>query len=322
LCAPKDFASVNTGDPVIEPFDAVIMIERVTEVEPGAVHITQPITAGKNVRPVGEDFQHGEIIVPAHYRMTPEAIAALLSGGVSPVWVKRIPRAIYFPTGSELAPPESVLQPGQIAESNSSIVAGYLPQWGCHVDISSCVSDDRAILTTLLQDAGKRFDLVLIGGGTSMGRDDLTPIVVADIGRVIVHGVAYHPGHPLMVGQIKQTPVIGLPGYPVAAWIGLRLFVKPLLERYYGLSPEPPSLIEGRLAEPIKSIRGTTEFIRVRLEPDGDGWRVFKLPGGASRFSSLVRAHGLLEIPADVESMPAGMPVTILLLRSPLKMNG
>ncbi|MCS6805104.1 MAG: molybdopterin-binding protein [Acidobacteriota bacterium] len=317
LRAPKDFAWVNTGDPISEPFDAVIMVEQVTELEAGVVQISQPAVAGKNVRAVGEDFQDEETIVPAHYRITPEAIAALLSGAVYSVWVKRRPRALYIPTGSELAPPEEELQPGQIAETNSSIVTGYLTCWGAEVDVGARVSNDQAELKSALLEAVARFDLVLVGGGTSMGRDDLTPTVVADVGRVIVHGVAYHPGHPLLLGCIGHKPVIGLPGYPVAVWISLRLFLKPMLERYWGLPSEPAVYVEGRLAEPIKSAGGAVQFIRVRLEPDGDGWRVFKLPGGASRLSSVLRAHGLLEIPADVESLPAGASVQVLLLRPP-----
>lgn len=317
LRAPQDFAWVNTGDPISEPFDAVMMIEQVTEVEADVVQISQPVTPGKHVRSVGEDFHNEEIIAPAHYRITPEAIAALLNGAVYSVWVKRRPRAIYIPTGSELAPPEQTLQPGQIAETNSSIVAGYLTCWGCQVDVGSCLPNDQDRLKAILEEASAQFDLVLVGGGTSMGRDDLTPMLVADVGRVIVHGVAYHPGHPLLLGCVHNTPVIGLPGYPVAVWISLRLFLKPMLERYWGLPLEPAVYVEGRLAEPIKSVGGAVEFVRVRLEPDGDGWRVFKLPGGASRLSSLLRAHGLLEIPADVESLPAGTPVQVLLLRPP-----
>ncbi|MBI3951625.1 MAG: molybdopterin molybdenumtransferase MoeA [Acidobacteria bacterium] len=317
LREPDDFIYVDTGDFVPEPFDAVIMIERVRELESGRVQVTQPIASGKNVRPVGEDFQQGEVIIPADFRITPEAVGALLNGGASTMWIKREPRVIYFPTGSELVMAESELPPGKIPETNSQIVKGYLQQWGGRIEIGPLVPDDSMALQEAFKSALERFDMLLVGGGTSMGRGDLTAAVVSQLGRVIVHGVAYHPGHPVVLGLIEQKPVIGLPGYPVAAWFGLQLFVKPLLERYYRLSPAPASFIEGRLAEPIKSVRGAIEFIRVRLEPGADGWRVFRLPGGASRLSSLIRAHGILEIPEDVESLPAETPVRIRLLRMP-----
>ncbi|RMG51754.1 MAG: molybdopterin molybdenumtransferase MoeA [Acidobacteria bacterium] len=316
LQEPQDFVYVDTGDVVPAPFDAVIKIEDVRQLEPGLIEVERPIASGKNLRTIGEDVQKGEIVVPETFKVTPEAVAALLNAGAFDVWVKRQLRAMYFPTGSELVSPMIDLRPGQLPESNSQIVSGYLRQWGCVVDIGPIIPDDRAALRSALGEAAAECDLVLVGGGTSMGREDLTGTVISELGRVLVHGVAYHPGHPVVLGLVGEKPAIGLPGYPVASWVALHLFVRPLIERYYGLAFDRPPIVEGRLAETIRSAPGAVEFVRVRLEPEADGWRVIKLRGGASRLSSLIRADGILEVPADVRELPAGTRVRVRLLKT------
>jgi len=154
------------------------------------------------------------------------------------------------------------------------------------------------------------FDLIVIGAGTSKGREDFTAKVVDELGEVLVHGVAIAPGKPVVLGLIGDKPVIGLPGYPVAAWVCIQQLIKPLLERYFGCRfPEPPK-VKAKLARKVRSSLGVREFVRVKLEGD----QAWPLPGGSSRLSSLLRADGIVEVPEEVDGLERGAEVEAQLL--------
>lgn len=313
----RDFIYVDTGDPVPEPFDAVIMIEQVTGQDEGSVEIARAIDANANVRAVGEDFPLGAVIAASGRWMTPEAITACLNAGVLRLPVRKKLRALYIPTGSEIVPPEKEPAVGEYPESNSQLFKGYLTSWGADAEICLIIKDIPGLIRREVQRGLSAFELVAIAGGTSKGRDDCTAEIVGELGQVLVHGVAYHPGHPILLGLADGKPVIGLPGYPVAAWLGLMQFIKPLIERYLGLVVSRAPTICGRLAEEVRALAGKRLFVRVRLEKTPEGCLVHPLQGGASRLSSLLQADGLLIIDEASESLAAGSPVTVELFSNP-----
>jgi molybdenum cofactor synthesis domain-containing protein len=310
----RDFEYVDTGDPIPEPFDSVVKIEEVRELGEDTVEIERAPSPGMHVRAVGEDFARGALVVPAGACLTPEAIAALLATGNLTVWVKSQPKIVFIPTGSELVSPEREPAVGEIVETNSQLVKGLVSRWGGAVTVTESVPNELAILRSAVREALARFDIVLVGAGTSKGRSDWVAQVVRELGEVVVHGVAYHPGHPVLLGVCEQKPVVGLPGYPVATWLALQLFVRPVLERYYYGQERPRLSVWARLAQPIKSGRGFREFVRARLErlPDGS-WLVHPKQGGASKLSTLVHIDGWIEVPEDVASLPAGTLVEVKL---------
>jgi putative molybdopterin biosynthesis protein len=311
-----DCVFVDTGDPIPTGFDAVIKIEDVHKIDANTVMITKPVTAGKHIRAVGEDFARAAQVVPRDFELTPEAIAALLATGNLTVWVKRQPRAIFIPTGSELIAAEGKPSLGQIVETNSSLVQGYVERWGARVTVSPIVPNDSERLRNAVRRSLAEHDLIFIGAGTSKGRGDCVPEVVGELGEVLVHGVAYHPGHPVLLGVIEKKPVMGLPGYPVATWLALHLFVKPLLERYYFGRAREPFTVCARLTKPIKSVRGYREFVRAKLERTADGsYLVHPLQGGASKLSTIVGADGWIEVPKERESLSEGSQVEVTLTR-------
>jgi molybdopterin biosynthesis enzyme len=315
----RDFVYVDTGDPVPEEFDAVVMIEHLQAIGADGVEIRKPARPGQHIRSVGEDFSAGDRILEAGAQITPEAVCALLSTGHSKIWVKQRPRCVFLPTGSELVAPEKVeakeLAPGQLLETNSVLFESYVRRWGGQAHLAPIIGDRALALSEAFESALDNFDLVAIGSGTSRGRDDRTAALVREYGRVLVHGVAYHPGHPVLLGIARGKPVIGVPGYPVAAWVCLFQFVQPLLERYAGLAAEERPAVTGVLTREIKSVRGYREFVRVCLEKTAAGYRVHPLPGGASRISSILRADGWIEVPEDIECIQAGQSVRVQTLR-------
>jgi putative molybdopterin biosynthesis protein len=311
----QDFEHVDTGDPVPNTYDAVIKIEDVHELDADTLSITRPVTVGKHIRAVGEDFAQGAQVIPKDFLLTPESVAALLGTGNLTVWVKRRPQAIFIPTGSELILPEEEPARGQIVETNSHIVKGYVERWGASVAIHPIVPNDFVCVRRAVQEACAEHDLILVGAGTSKGRGDWVSEVVRELGEVLVHGVAYHPGHPVLLGVIESKPVIGLPGYPVATWLALHIFVRPLVERYYFGRARELLKIQAKLTKPIHSVRGSREFVRARLERAADGsYLVHPLQGGASKLSTLVGADGWIEVPEDVEHYEQGALVETTLV--------
>lgn len=311
-----DFEYVDTGDMIPKGFDAVIKIEDVQELDDEIVQITKPAIPGKHVRQVGEDFALNSQVVPADFQLVPEAISALLSTGNLKVWVKRRVRATFIPTGSELVPPGQELSAGKFAETNSQIVKGYVEQWGGTVTVHAIVLNEAEGIRRVLEESILKYELILIGAGTSKGRGDLVAEIVREFGEVLVHGVAYHPGHPVLLGVIKDKPVVGLPGYPVATWLALWLFVKPLLERYYYGCERELFTVRAKLAKPIKSVRGYREFVRAKLERAADGsYLVHPLQGGASKLSTLVGADAWIEVEEEGVEVRAGSLVEVTLVR-------
>lgn len=320
-----DFVEIDTGDPIPPEFDAVIMVEQLIRGEDkdeGTVEIHSSAFPGQNVRPVGEDFSAGQLVVPAHARLSPEAVAACLATGNVQIPVIKRPRALVIPTGSELVPPDPDrdLPPDRYPETNSALFEGYLARWGALPTVHALLGDDEALIREAVESGLKEegHDLVIVSAGTSKGREDVTASALARLGEVLVHGVAMHPGHPVVLGLVQGKPALGAPGYPVAAWITLDQFVRPLLERYYGCPLEAHQTVRGRLARKIYSHLGEVEFVRVRLErgegEGEEGYLVHPLPGGASVLSSLLGADGLLEVPAEAGGLPQGSEVEVRLI--------
>jgi len=313
-----DFEYVDTGQRIPEGFDAVIMIEHVNVIDEETVEIREGVFPSKHVREVGEDFSMGELVLPENFKITPEAIAALLNTGNLQIYVKRKIKCVYIPVGSELVPADRELSGDQVPESNSQIFKGYIQKWGGEGHIWPIVKNETVPMKEALAQAVKGFDLIATGAGTSKGREDLTAAVVAELGEVLVHGVAYHPGHPVLLGLVEKKPVIGLPGYAVACWLGLMQFIRPLFEKYFKVTLAREASVKGVLARNINSILNAREFVRVRLEKTEGGYLVHPLPAGASRLSSLLRADGIVEVPEEREGLQKGEEVIVKILKTHL----
>jgi molybdenum cofactor synthesis domain-containing protein len=285
------------------------MIEKIRQDGDAAI-ISKEAQIGQHIRTMGEDFSLGALLLETSSEIRAEAIAALLSAGNASVWVKRFLRCLFIPTGSELVPAELKLKQGQLPETNSILFQHYVTRWGGSTSVHAIVRDHKSDLQTVLRKAIQEYDFIAIGSGTSKGRDDWTASLMQELGQVLVHGVAYHPGHPVLLGIVDGKPVIGIPGYPVAAWACLVQFVKPLLEKYYHIR-RVQKTVQGILSQDIRSISGYREFVRVRLIMEGEELRVQPLPGGASRLSSLLHADGWIEIPEEAERLNKGETISV-----------
>lgn len=316
LALGKEAWVVDTGDPLPEGFNAVIMLEDVTFIDEDTVEIYAPAIPWQHVRLPGEDILAGEMLAPANHLLTAFDLAAFLSAGVTVVKVHRKPRVAILPTGSELVSPTSTPQPGQILETNSVMLASLIQQWGGEPQVLPITPDDYDLLKERLKLALSQADIVLINAGSSAGREDYTARLVAELGRIFTHGVATKPGKPVILGLVEGKPVLGVPGYPVSAALCAELFLRPLVYIKQGLKPPEHPKARAILGRKIPSSLGREEFVRVRLAQVGERLVATPLGRGAGNIASLARADGILRIPRLSEGYPAGADVKVVLLKA------
>jgi len=325
LALGREAFAVNTGHLLPSGTDAVIMVEQVPDPEADPLMVEAPTFPWQHVRRVGEDLVMGEMVLPEGVEITPWAQGALLAAGVTRVMVRRRPRVAIIPTGAELVPVTDLgrdLPPGKLPEFNSVILSGLVAEAGGEAEVKPIVPDDPEGLAAALQAAVAAADMVLINAGSSAGTEDYTYQAIASQGEVLVHGVAMMPGKPTVLGMVAGKPVIGNPGYPVSAVLSFEQFAAPLIASLAGkrLASRPAMTVHP--AQNLPSKPGLTEFIRVTLGRVGDKVMATPLPRGAGTITSLVRADGMLVVPALSEGLEEDRPVGAELFVTPEDLEG
>ena len=314
MLGADDFATVDTGDPVPAEFDAVVMREHVhRDGERAELRAAAP--PYQHVRSIGEDVSASELLLPEGHRLRPVDVAAAGAAGMTELAVRRAPRVAIVPTGDEIRPLGEPLDDGEIPDTNSLMLAGQAREAGCLTETLPIAPDDPEAIATAVHDAASRSDLVIVVAGSSAGRDDHTAAVVEATGTLAVHGVAVRPGHPVVLGAVDATPVLGAPGYPVSAALTFEIFAARLLAGLEGAAPRERPRARARLARKLASAAGMDDWVRVRLGRVGGGLVATPLPRGAGVLTSLVRADGLLVVGAGIEGHHPGEEVEVELLR-------
>lgn len=311
----EEAVEVDTGDPLPPGFDAVIMAEDLHYPSSKEVEITAPASPWQHVRLVGEDVVAGEVLVSAYRRLTPYDLAHLAAGGVTAVKVWRRPRVAIIPTGTELVPAGQDLAPGELPEFNSLVMAALIREWGGEPQRWPIVPDVYERVKEAVRAAVATAEVVIVNAGSSAGREDFTAAAVAELGRVLTHGVAIRPGKPVILGVVEKKPVVGIPGYPVSAVLALELFVRPLLAAMLRQDLPPRPRVEAVLARKLFSPLGAEEFVRLRLGRLHGTLVAVPLNRGAGVTKSLAQADALLRVPRLSEGFPAGARVEVELLR-------
>jgi putative molybdopterin biosynthesis protein len=308
---------VDTGDPMPPGFDAVIMIEVIHQVDASTIEIQTPVAPYQHVRPLGEDIVATELVLAGSHRLRPQDLAACAAAGLTAVAVRQPPHVAVIPTGTELVPIGTEPRPGDIVEFNSLMLGAMIAEWGGRATRWPSIPDDYDRLKQTILAAVVASDIVVINAGSSAGSEDYTARAVADLGQLVVHGVAVRPGHPVVLGVVCQKSVVGIPGYPVSAALTCELFVKPLIEHKLGLPPSVRHKITAHISRKVLSPTGEDEYLRVRLGRVGTKMVATPIQRGAGVIMSLVRADGLVIIPRFSEGLDAGQEVTVELLCSP-----
>ena len=305
---------IDTGDAMPPNTDAVIMIEDIHDRGDGTIEIIAAAAPWQYVRPMGEDIVASELVLPQGRRLEPRDLGALAAAGHAEVEVVAPPRVAVIPTGSELVRIGRRPQAGELIEFNGLMLGALAETWGAEPLRDDIVADDFHAIRDATEAALESADIVVINAGSSAGREDYSARVIADLGRVFVHGVAVRPGHPVVLGVARGKPVLGIPGYPVSAALTFELFVRPLIEQCLGRPAPQRRTIKAVTPRQLVSHAGDDEFIRVRVGRVGDRVVAAPLERAAGVIMSLVRADGLVTVPRFSEGIAAGSEVEVELL--------
>ncbi len=310
----EDYIVVDTGDPIHPPYDAVIMAEDLVETKDG-VQITASAAPWQHVRPIGEDIVAGEMILPSRHKIRPIDVGVLLSAGITRIEVVKRPRAAIFPTGTEIIEPEDTPREGSIIESNSRMFENMVIEAGGEARRFPPIIDDYEQIRDHIAKAACEYDMVIVNAGSSAGTEDYTVHVLRELGEVIVHGVAIKPGKPVILAVVEGKPVIGLPGYPVSAYIGFENFVLPVLAMMGQTALKKNEVVTASVSKRLVSSLRHKEYVRVKVGKVGDKMVAAPLARGAGAAMSLVRADGFCVIEQHSEGVEAGEPVQVELYR-------
>jgi putative molybdopterin biosynthesis protein len=319
---------VDTGDLVPDGFDAVIPIENVESLDesgqisndirlPKSVRIRAAVTPWSHIRMMGEDIIVTQLVLPAGQVLRPADLGAIAAAGYQEIQVARKPRVAILPTGTELVPIGSVLNPGSILEYNSLVLGAQIQAWGGLATRQPIIPDNFEAICARVQEIAPENDLILLCAGSSAGAEDFSAKVVENLGNLLVHGVAVRPGHPVILGMLsidqRKIPIIGVPGYPVSSAMTGEIFVEPLLAKWVGRRANEMPIEMAEMTRKVTSPAGDDDYIRVAVGKVGKRILAAPLARGAGIITSLVHADGLVVLPRGVQGVEAGELVPVRL---------
>lgn len=312
--APGQAIRIFTGAPMPPGADTVFMQEDVRIDEAGSVVLPPGLKPGANVRPVGEDVTAGQSALPAGWRMRPQDVALAAAFGLTRVAVRRRLRVAVFSTGDELVSPGSARAAAQLFDSNRFMLMAMLSRLGCEVRDLGILRDDRTALAAGLKDAARAHDLIVTSGGVSTGEEDHVRAGVESVGSLVLWRMAIKPGRPVAMGIIDGTPLIGLPGNPVASFVTFAYVVRPTIFALAGSVPRAITPMPVRSAFNYRKKDGRREYVRVSLRVGENGTlEALKFPReGAGLLSSLVETDGLVELGERITQVVPGESVGYL----------
>lgn len=305
---------IMTGAVMPEGADAVAMIEY-TQREDDELEVLSPVSPGKNVSSKGEDVKVGQTVLEKGHCLRPQDVGMLASIGTTKVGVARKPEVGITPTGIELREPGESLEPGEITESNSYSLEAAVKDSGGDPSRLEVVPDEFDSLKESIGNASN-FDMLLLSGSTSVGKRDLAPDAISELGELIFHGVAIRPGGPTAFGVVDDTPVFALAGFPVASLVAFETLARPAIRYMQGLPADRGRpKVKAKLERKISSSLGRADVVRVEIKEVGERLRVSPIRvTGSSILSSMTRADGYVIVPEDVEGFGKDAEVRVELL--------
>jgi molybdopterin molybdotransferase len=295
-------ARIFTGAPVPPGADAVIMQENATDHANDRVSFESVPRSGDNIRSAGEDIRTGDIILEPGNRIEPQHLGLAASVGLSDLEVFRRLKVATFFTGDEIVEPGKPLGEGEIYNSNQYHLNALIQKLGCDIVNLGIVEDRLDTTRATILEAARSADLVVTSGGVSVGEEDHVRMAIEELGTISMWRLKIKPGKPLVLGHVEETPIIGLPGNPVSAFVTCLLFVRPFLLRMQGLNEVAPS------SYPVTADFDWTrpgirrEFLRARVRnEEGEALAEIHPRQGSGVLSSTCWANGLVVIPEQTQ---------------------
>lgn len=315
---PGQAVRIWTGGELPQKGDGVVMVEYTEPVDDSTIAIYRPVAPGENVIVAGEDYTPGKPIARRGRKLRPQDLGVLSGLGITTLPVYRQPRVAILSTGDELVPADQVPPPGKIRDINSTTIAALVREaGGIPLQFGIC-GDDFDDLLAICATASENADMVLLSGGSSVGRRDFTLKVfqAMEDAEILVHGVSIRPGKPTILARQANRAMFGLPGHVASAMVVFYLFVRPLIRVYSGLDATIGlKFVPVITAEQIPSAIGREDYIRVRLSEQSSSNLPLATPvyGRSGLLSPLVEADGLLPIARDNEGLDKGVQARVML---------
>jgi molybdopterin molybdotransferase len=306
--APGTCAEIATGAPLPAGADAVVMVEETARHGDAAVDIFSAAQPGQNVGRRGADITVGDSVIAAGDVLTPSRVGAIAAIGAAHADVFAKPRVAILSTGNEVVEPGEPLPPGHIYDVNRFTLAAIVAAHGGIAEPQRAAEDTVDALIASL-DACAVADLIVFSGGSSVGERDLVVDAISARGVMVFHGIAVRPGKPTAFAIVGARPFFGMPGNPTSCLSNAYILLVPFLRSLARLPPHTPRTLRVPLGRRIASAVNRHQFYTVTLRDDV-AQPAFK---GSGDITSLSRADGYIEIPADQSVVDEGTPVTVTL---------
>jgi len=316
---PGSCFAIATGGILPPGADAVVMLEHTVSIDETMIEVVQPVAAGTNIIRAGEDIAENETLLPAGHLIRPQDIGLLAGVGIDSIQLFRQVRVAIISTGDEIVPYQQQPPPGKIRDMNSASLAAQIKNVNAVPTFYGIAPDDEESLAALLHAALPDNDIILLSGSSSVGIRDLGEKVIHDLGSpgIIVHGVSIKPGKPVIIARSGNTMVFGLPGHPVSAAMSFDLFVRPAINHFSGLNRDilpRDRTMNARLMRNLNSASGRTDFIRVQIRfSQENGPEAHPILGKSGALSTMVRAHGYIQIAEKLQGLKEGDTVKVTL---------
>jgi molybdopterin molybdotransferase len=305
---------IFTGAPMPENFDTVFMQEDCREVGDGRVVLPAGLAQGANRRPRGEDIGCGDTALAAGRRLGPREIALAAALGIERLPVRRRLKIAVFSTGDEIVSPGETLPPAGLYDSNRFALQVLLRRLKCDVTDLGILRDKRGEVSAALVSAARDHDAIVTSGGVSTGEEDHVRAAMSEAGSLAFWRLAIKPGRPVAMGIVQGTPLVGLPGNPVAVFVTFAYVVRPLLAALSGETLEPARALGVTADFDYRKKKGRREYVRVSLVQDASaGTLARKYPvDGAGVLTSLTATDGLVELPEHITKVQPGDRVSFI----------
>ncbi len=309
---PQDYTFIDTGDPIADKYDCVIMVEDIVETTDARIMLHKAAVPWQNIRKIGEDICKGDMIAPSFTIVTPALIGAFLAGGVFSFEAVAVPRIAIIPTGDEIVDASKAeLESGDIPEFNSAIFSAMLCEWGAKGIIYPIVADEPGLIYESVEKASRENDAIIVIAGSSAGRDDYTAECLKRLGNLVFHGIAIKPGKPAVLGHIGNVPFIGVPGYPVSGIIVMEEIFKSILSLLTARRYENSPKLRAKLTKQTVSSLKYKEYIRCRVGFLDSTAVAVPMERGAGIVTGFAKASGIFTIPQSSEGKQRGEEVEI-----------
>ncbi len=306
---------IFTGAHLPKGADAVV-IQEDTVAGDGAVVINEKPVAGRHIRPAGQDFRAGDVVLKSPRRLTARDIGLLAAMNLPRIPVFRKPRVGVLSTGDEIVMPGEAVSMGQIVSANGPGLSAFVEAHGGEAIHLGVVKDELAALRTAIGRA-EPLELLVTSGGVSVGDHDLlNEALSAPDFSLAFHKIAMRPGKPLLFGRLKKLPIMGLPGNPVSAMVCAILFLGPAIDRLQGLPGAAPATQPARLGSNLKANDSREEYLRASFAQDADGvlWAQPFPKQDSGMISALARADCLIVRPAHAPEAKVGETIQVIRL--------